>query len=140
MNRAFPLLALAVLGACVPVAVPDAVSNTLPVTSLAGEYRVAGIDGKPLDWPFGIALSVSQDRIVFDGPCNGYAWDYRLMGRSLQLRRSASPNPDCLAAARIHHLVFDLATAVDAATSAGRDPSNAVILAGGDHQVTLYSQ
>ncbi|TAD83766.1 MAG: hypothetical protein EAY70_01780 [Sphingomonadales bacterium] len=140
MTRALPLMALAMLGACVPASVPDAVGNTQPVASLVGEYRIAAIDGRAIDWPFGLTLSIAPDRIVFDGPCNGYAWDYRLKGQALTLRRSASPDPDCLARARIHQLVFDLATAVDAATSAGRDPSNAVILAGGEHQVTLYSQ
>ena len=140
MIRALPLIAFAMLGGCVPAPIPDAVSDTQPVASLVGEYRIAAIDGKAIDWPFGLTLSIAPDRIEFDGPCNGYAWDYRLKGQALTLRRSASPDPACLATARIHHLVFDLATAIDAATSAGRDPSNAVILAGGEHQVTLYSQ
>ena len=135
-----PALCLTGLAACVPAAAPDAASGLTPVSSLVGEYRVAAIDGAALDVPFGLALSIAPDRIVFEGPCKGYAWRYRLKGQALSTTRTASPDPACLATARIHHLVFDLATAVDGATSAGRDGSNAVILSGGGHQVTLYSQ
>lgn len=128
------------LAACVPATGTDAASTLTPVSGLEGEYRIAGIDGAALDVPFGLALSVSPDRIVFDGPCEGYAWSYQIKGRSLETTRIASPDPECLKAARIHHVVFDLAEAVDAATTVVRDPSNAVILSGGGHQLTLYSQ
>ena len=145
MRCIFVLPCLIVLAACNPSNTttdlsPGTSGGADAVSSLVGEYRVAGIDGAPLDVPFGLVLSVSQDRILFDGPCGGYGWDYRMERQQLRTDRTASPTPACLAAARIHHVVFDLAVAVDAATSASRDSSNAVILSGGGHQVTLYSQ
>ena len=111
-----------------------------PVGKLASEYRVAGINGEDIDEPFGLTLSASDDRITFAGPCGGYAWNYRLVETRLVTTRAASPDPACLAAARIHHLVFDLAAAIDAATQAGRTPSNGIELSGGGRSVTLYSQ
>jgi len=151
MRHLLVLPFFAALAACNPAskgaeASPDAageseaVAGLSPVPDLAGEFRVAGIDGTPLDPPFGLALSVSEDRIVFDAACGGYAWNYRLVGRRLRTTQIASPDLKCLATARIHHVVFDLARAVDAATDAGRDTSNAIVLSGGDRSVTLYSQ
>ena len=151
MNRFLSHFALALLAACSPSATDspappspapakDEAPPLVPLGTLVGEYRVAGIDGAPLDAPFGLALSVTEDRIVFDAPCNGYAWTYRLEGAALRTARSSSPDPACLATARIHHLVFDLAAALDAVRSAGRDTSNAVVLSGGGRSVTLYSQ
>ncbi len=152
MKRLVLLPLLAAVAACgpakeAPAPPPEATgagaapsADLEPVDALVGEYRVAGIDGAPLDAPFGLALSVSAERITFDAPCGGYGWEYRLEGADLRTARTASPDPECLAAARVHHLVFDLAAALDAATSAGRDASNAVVLAGGGHTVTLYSQ
>jgi len=145
-------LALASLAACSPVdesspqAAPAVEATSAPdpqrspVETLTGEYRVAGINGAPVDAPFGLALSITQNRIVFDGLCGGYAWDYRLDGANLTTRQTVSPDPACLATARIHHLVFDLAKAVDAATRAGRSPSNGIELSGSGQSVTLYSQ
>lgn len=156
MPHRLPLLAIALalasLAACSPVedtapqpsaaveatAAPE--PQLSPVETLTGEYRVAGINGAPIDAPFGLALSIAQSRIVFDGPCGGYAWDYRLDGANLTTRRTGSPDPACLATARINHLVFDLATAIDAATRAGRSSSNGIELSGSGQSVTLYSQ
>lgn len=146
------LIAAASLAACSPVAEtasqpPAAVEATAapdpqlsPVETLTGEYRVAGINGAPIDAPFGLALSITESRIVFDGPCGGYAWDYRLDGDNLETSRTVSPDPACIATARIHYPVFDLAKAADAATRAGRSPGNGIELSGSGQSVTLYSQ
>jgi hypothetical protein len=112
----------------------------IPVGNLAGEYRVAEIDGADIDAPFGLALSVSATRIAFEGPCGGYAWDYQVDGTRIETARTVSPDPACLAHARIHHLVFNLAEAIDTATQASRTPSNGIALSGVGKSVTLYSQ
>lgn len=118
----------------------QAVRPLIPAGNLTGEYRVAGIDGAAIDAPFGLALSISDTRIDFDGPCGGYAWDYLLEGTRLENVRTVSPYPACLARARIHHRVFDLARALDAVTVAERTPANGIELSGADRSVTLYSQ
>lgn len=152
MQNRLSFLAIATLASCSPVAetatqpspavessaAPD--PQLSPVERLTGEYRVAGINGAPVDAPVGLALSITESRIVFDGPCGGYAWDYRLDAANLATSRTVSPDPACLATARIHHLVFDLAKAIDAATRAGRSPSNGIELSGSGQSVMLYSQ
>lgn len=155
MNARLSLICLVVVAACSPApdAEPEPAPSSLsagpsvadippvaPVGKLAGEYRVAGINGEEIDAPFGLALSASDQRIIFDGPCGGYAWDYQLEATRIKTARAVSPDPACLATARIHHLVFDLAAALDASTQAGRTPSNGIELSGGGKSVTLYSQ
>lgn len=147
MPYRLPFLAAASLAACNPVvetaphqARPAPTPQLSPVETLAGEYRVAGINGAPIDEPFGLALSITQSRIVFDGPCVGYAWDYRIDGANLTTSRTGSPDPACMAAAGLHYLEFDLAKAVDATTRAVRSPSNGIAMSGAGQSVTLYSQ
>lgn len=118
----------------------DRGSPNVAVATLVGEYRVAGIDGAAIDAPFGLALSIWDNRITFDAPCGGFAWDYRLDGTRFATTRAVSPDPACLARVRIHHLVLDLAGALDAVTRAERTPSNGIELSGADRSVTLYSQ
>jgi hypothetical protein len=152
MKARLSLTCLAVLASCGPApnvepatspSPEPSVAAALPlepVGKLAGEYRVAGINSEDIDAPFGLALSASDNRITFAGPSGGYSWDYRLVETRLATTRAASPDPACLATARIHHLVFDLAAALDRATQAGRTPSNGITLSGGGRSVTLYSQ
>lgn len=146
-----PLACLALL-ACGPnrdiSTAPDTAKNnppanspvTAPVGSLVGEYRVAGIDSAPLDAPIGLALTVTDSRIIFDAACGGFAWDYTRGATGLATARVVSPEADCLARTSFPRVVFDLAAALDAVTTTERTPSNAVVLSGGGRSVTLYSQ
>lgn len=146
------LLGLATLAACSPPAnnspaptptpTPEAIEapQLAPVGTLIGEYRVAGINDAAIDAPIGLALSISAQRIVFDGPCGGAAWDYQLAGTRLRTSRVTSPDHDCLATARAYNLAIALVSALDAATQAGRTPSNGIELSSADRSVTLYSQ
>lgn len=153
--RLLLLAPLALLCACddppqgQPVELPEAVPAAPdvvpplsgdPVGALTGEYRVAGIDGGEIDTPFAMTLSVTEERIVFDAPCGGFAWDFTLRGTSLSLSRIRAPEPACVAVSRIHSAVFDLAAAMDEATSAVRTPSNGIELVGGGRSLILYSQ
>ncbi|MEL1251571.1 hypothetical protein [Aurantiacibacter gilvus] len=105
--------------------------------TLAGEFRVAGIDGEPLDAPQGIALSVDED-VIDLLPCAGLVWDYTYMDGALETQRRqidpvgtlCRPTPETVLAAE----------AIDAATQAIRTPSNGIRLSGGGHSLTLYSQ
>ncbi|WP_296722511.1 hypothetical protein [Erythrobacter sp.] len=151
MKKLIPLACLALL-ACGPnreiSTAPDTAPNNppagspvvTPVVSLVGEYRVAGIDGAPIDAPIGLALTVTDSRIIFDAACGGFAWDYALEGSALATTRVVSPAPDCLARTSSPRVVFDLAAVIDAVSEAQRTPSNGIELAGGGRSVTLYSQ
>lgn len=146
------LFVLAALAACSPAndaadapaepVADDALvpQQNTPIANLVGEYRVAGINGAPIETSFGLALSVTESRMVFGDLCGGYAWDYRLEGTRIETARVASPDQECLATATMHRSVFDFAAALDAVTHAGRAPSNGIELSGADRSVTLYSQ
>jgi hypothetical protein len=151
--RSFCFLAsLAAIAGCSPAndaadapAEPAAIEATTsepntPIGNLVGEYRVAGINGESIDAPFGLALSVTDSRMIFGDFCGGYAWDYRLEGTRIEMARVASPDAACLATVRMHRSVFDFVEALDAVTTATRTPSNGIELAGAGRSVTLYSQ
>ena len=140
-----PLLLL--VAACTAMSPADSTAPAPPdgaaigsAAALPGTYRVAGIDDRELDLPFGLAVAITADEIEFDAPCDGYAWRYTLDAGALQLSRTREPAASCLATARIHHAVFDTAAAIEAARRAERTPSNAIRLSGGGRSVELYTQ
>ena len=128
---------------------PDQQAMPAPV-SLAGEYRVAGIDGSEVGGGIGLALSVTDTLIWFDPRCAGFNWTYTYSGGRLMTDRPQKPRPPggplvagpgaatCRIA--VHPEQQRLATALDAVTNAVRTPSNGIELTGGGHSVTLYSQ
>ena len=121
-----------------------------PVASsgeLAGEYRLAGIDGEAFAAEFGIAISITEAAISYEPKCLGFAWTYELSDGDFK----ATPDPrygpqrhadgsvtTCLPA--VSQEYRELARAIDAATRAERTPQNAVQLSGGGRSVTLFSQ
>lgn len=122
----------------------------MTVASLAGEYRVAGIDGTEVGGGIGIALTVTDKLIWFDPRCAGFNWTYTYRGGALSTDRPQKPRPaggpllagpmgpTCRIA--VHPEQQRLAAALDAVTQARRTPSNGIELSGGGHSVTLYSQ
>lgn len=128
---------------------PDEQAMAAP-QALAGEYRVAAIDGAEIGGGIGLALTVTDKLIWFDPRCAGFNWTYtytdgrfttdrpqkpRLPGGPLV----AGPNvPVCKIG--IHPEQQRLAIALDAVTMAWRTPTGGIELAGGGHSVTLYSQ
>lgn len=125
----------------------SAAPSLTPVDSLAGEWRVAGIDGQSLDEPYGIALRGNDRELWWEPRCAGMARRYRLAGTAIafapvepegQPLPSGSPPPPC--AIGLPPRVADVMRALDAASSAGRTPANGVHIAGGGRSVTLFSQ
>ncbi|WP_126172115.1 hypothetical protein [Altericroceibacterium xinjiangense] len=116
------------------------------VGDLIGEYRVAGIDGEPLDAPIGIGLSIDEPLMSYEPTCAGFVWNIAFEGERLRTARNRSASdaapgsaePACTA--DVHPAKQRLAEALDAVTRAERDATNAVVLSGGGHRVMLYSQ
>jgi hypothetical protein len=151
------LVALGLLTACQQPAAPPAPTPTpaqsataspaLPAPeTLAGEYRVAGIDGEELNADFGIALSIDEGHVSFEPTCAGFVWSYAYRGGALdlerrqeQLHRPGEPPPPVCAVA-VHPLQRQLATALDAVNRAGRTPSNGIELSGNGRSVLLFTQ
>ena len=88
-----PLLLL--VAACTAMSPADSTAPAPPdgaaigsAAALRGTYRVAGIDDRELDLPFGLAVAITADEIEFDAPCGGYVWRYTLDAGALQLSRT----------------------------------------------------
>jgi len=108
-----------------------------PLVSLVGEYRVAGIDGEPLDAQFGITVSIHPE-IIELAPCASLHWSYTYADGSLETRRL--PRPEGGIFCRISPEVQDAGKAIDVATSARRTAANGIELAGDGHSILLFSQ
>lgn len=118
---------------------------------LAGEWRVAGIDGEPLDESYGIALSGDEDELWWEPRCANQQRTYELQGSAISFGPAPSddlprtvngvPAPPPLACTiGLPPRLSDIFRALDAATTAERTPSNGILISGGGHSVTLFSQ
>jgi len=156
--RGWLLLALAGLSACdrapqppdpVPAEATSSASATpaLPAPqTLAGEWRVAGIDGAEFNESYGLALSASDTEIWWEPRCAGYVRQYRITGSTIRLSpapaasssASATPLPVC--AIGLPERLRDVVRALDAADRVVRTPSNGVEISGGGYSVLLFSQ
>jgi hypothetical protein len=121
-------------------AVPTEEVAIMTTEELAGEYRVAGIDGAPTDENFGIALSISAvpSVISFDEECGTFSWATDMEGGVLFTSRLPAEPPSC--DTPIHPRLLQLAAAIDAADRAARTPANGVELSGDGRSVLLFSQ
>ncbi|WP_199798861.1 DUF1761 domain-containing protein [Qipengyuania thermophila] len=149
------LLMAAVLRA-IGVAAPAAAA-TLPapsaapgggVTSLAGEWRVAGVDGAPFDEPYGLALSADDKEIWWEPRCAGLVRRYTLAGERLAVsmppaqasRAAAAPPSVPVCALAPPPALAGVRRALDAAQTARRTPENGLLLSGGGHSLLLFAQ
>ena len=105
--------------------------------SLVGEWRVAGVDGAPIDAPIGIALSIDANSLGFDPRCAGFTWDYAYAVGQLTTKRR---NHAAVCEIGYDPVLDRLAAALSAVQSAKRTPANAIELSGDGHSVTLFSQ
>lgn len=134
-----------------PAGVDGAASLISSIEALAGEYRVGGIDGKPLSGREGIAVSISDTQLSFEPACAGFVWRIAMVEGELRTFRPGDGNKDgeggfvatptgpvCRIAVPPEKRA--LAEAIDAARQAVRTPSNGIELSGGGHSVTLFSQ
>lgn len=116
-------------------------------TILAGEWRVAGIDGADFNEAYGLALSADAREIWWTPRCAGFVRTYAIEGGVIRLGAASSgpaaqpgttPPPVCAIAppARLPE-VF---RALDSADKIVRTPSNGIEISGGGHSVLLFSQ
>lgn len=116
-----------------------------PVTSLSGAWRVAAIDGKTLDEPYGLALTGDQDRLWWQPTCAGMIRKYRIDGRSIRIgsvhpeAKAGSPT-SIVCAIGLPPRLREVFRALDAASHVNRTPENGVLIGGGGYSVTLFSQ
>jgi len=104
--------------------------------AIAGEYRLAGVDGSATDLPHAITVSIDDQRIRYVSHCVTGAWDYGFDGDRVATRAVVETVCD--------RGRYPEEIALDEAFGAGgtfrRTPANAVEFTGGGHTVTLFSQ
>ncbi len=123
-------------------------ANGRAVETLAGEWRVAGIDGESLDADYGIALSADEEKIWWEPRCAGIVRLYRIEGSAITLDPPAPPPaqqglprpPPALCTIGLPPGVERMMQALDAADTIVRTPQNGIELSGGGRSVTLFSQ
>lgn len=141
MTGRLPLavLACALLAACggskeaPPAATSPAIASA---AELAGEYRVAGIDGADINLPHAITAAIDGERIHVTSDCVNLAWSYRFEGERLVTEQV--PVESC--ARGLVPSEQGLLAALDIADAVRRTPANAVEISGGGHAVTLFTQ
>lgn len=112
------------------------------VTTLEGEWRVAGIDQ-----PEGLALSASREEIWWAPRCAGYARTYRIDGASFRTgphigfveRKPGDPTPPVCAIAPPPR-IGEVFRALTSATTIRRTANNGIEISGGGHSLLLFSQ
>ncbi|HST92810.1 MAG TPA: hypothetical protein VLJ13_11505 [Brevundimonas sp.] len=115
------------------------------VATLAGAWRVAGIDGAPLDEPVGLALTGDGRQLWWEPRCAGAARAYRIDGARISFASTESPRPvgaptPPVCTIGLPPRLGDVMRALDEAESISRTESNGVLIVGPTHSVTLYSQ
>jgi hypothetical protein len=143
IRTAFLCLSAIAVAACqpnedVPSGTPDEADSSIIATpeALAGEYRVAGVDGQDVDLPHGIAASITADRIEVQSDCIRFAWSYRFEDRLLVTEQA--PVASCRRALLPEERA--LSEAIESADVVRRTPENGIELSGSGRSVTLFSQ
>ncbi len=152
------LLALAVAGllaACSPPpagdsAAPDVIvtrpepsppaSAVAAPTTLAGEWRVAGIDGRDFNETYGLALSASETEIWWEPRCAGRVRGYAIDSGRIRIAPAPGAPPAPVCEIGVPGRLDEVVRAFDAATAVVRTPSNGIEISGGGHSVLLFSQ
>lgn len=160
--KASPILLLLLslgLAACEPPGQPEAKRNGPPpetlqppapppvetagqVASLAGAWRVAGIDGRSFDEPTGLSLTGDDRQLWWEPRCAGVARAYRIEGQRItfvSIKPAGSPGaPVCDIG--LPPRLDEVVRALDNAVSVSRTPNNGVLISGAGHSILLFSQ
>ena len=117
--------------------VVGAIDRQISAEILPGEYRVAGIDGREVSLGHAITLTITPDTIGFVSQCIRGTWAVYLEGERIAVGESTG-EPVC---ERGHYPEEDaLYDALPRVVGAVRTADNAVVLTGGGHRITLFSQ
>lgn len=111
-----------------PIA-PPTEARPGPEIDLAGEYRIAGVDGADIDQPHAITAAITADFLDF-------AWTHTVQSARIATTRAAVEGCARGPTAAEEAVV----AAFDSAATVVRTAANGVELRGGGHSVTLFSQ
>lgn len=116
-------------------------SSTQPAT-LSGTWRVAAIDGRPVDEAHRLLLTGDGDKLWWEPRCAGMARGYRIGGSSIMFASLAPPLPPGsptppVCAIGLPTRLNEVFRALDAATTIARAPENGILVAGGGRSLIL---
>ena len=125
-----------------PAVGPASTTTAVAPATLAGAWRVAGIDGREFNEPYGLALSADARKIWWEPVCAGFVRGYRIDGTRITAGRDPDrplgPVPLCTIAPPPR--LVEVMRALDAADTIRRTPNNGVELSGRGHSLLLFSQ
>ena len=124
---------------------PPTAAPFAQVSSLAGEWRVAGIDGLSRDEPIGLSLTGDDQQLWWQPRCAGMARNYRVDGQMISFGSTLPPAPagsppPPVCAIGLPPRLSEVFRALDDAVSITRTPENGVVISGPSHSLTLFSQ
>ena len=130
-----------------PPEAPSPPAEIASVATLAGEWRVAAIDGRDFDEPYALALSGDADEIWWAPRCAGLVRSYRITGtairfgpaRGVKPRAPGEPTPP-VCAIGLPPRIDEVTRALDSATAIRRTPANGVEISGGGRSLLLFGQ
>jgi hypothetical protein len=130
-----------------PPASPPRELSEGPVITLAGEWRVAGIDGQALDQPVGLALSADAEEIWWAPRCAGFVRTYRISRSAFATgpaKGTVTPKPGVppppVCAIGLPPRLDEVTRAIASATIIRRTGNGGVELSGGGHSLLLFAQ
>lgn len=147
MSRLVVLAAL-VLFACSPAPADDdpaepqtpvATSSEAPAVDLAGDWRVAGIDGAALEAPYGIALVADETNIWWQPECALQYREYSISGSRFTAPTRSNANLEVCDIGYPLELE-QVWSALEAADTIERTPENGVLIHGNERSLLLFSQ
>ena len=110
-----------------------------PTVELEGHWRVAGLDGEPIDAPYAIALVADQESIWWQPECALQYRDYSVSGSRFSAPMRSNANLEVCDIGFPEELE-QIWSALEAADHIERTPENGVQISGNGRSVTLFSQ
>ena len=107
---------------------------------LTGEWRVAGIDGKPIDASYGIALSADFHGIWWEPGCAGQGVTYTIDGNRFAVTPPRKSGPDTVCDIGVPPEIMQVWDALRASDTIRRTAEGGVEIAGKGRSVVLFSQ
>lgn len=109
------------------------------LVDLQGYWRVAGLDGKPIDASYAIALVADGDSIWWEPECALQYRDYSISGNTFAAPMRSNANLEVCDIGFPEELPR-IWSALEAADRIERTPENGVLISGNGRSVTLFSQ
>ena len=116
-----------------------AAASEAPAVDLVGAWRVAGIDGAPLDASYAIALVADETNIWWQPECALQYREYSISGSRFTAPTRSNANLEVCDIGYPPELE-QVWSALEAADTIERTPENGVLIHGNERSLLLFSQ